>query len=280
MGGCLDYPLEIKADTASTEAVGGIDASVLEEPEKLYLELESLWDEKQRSYTPANGAYSFQRCRIPGLEQICLPAAGIPKPPVYRRKEVLDHGYAFVAALRPLVQDTVYLWYSKAKLYGAPEQNEPICAMYRYAQISCGISDKTSIEGIQAMIPAMEEYVKAMGELKDRPHDQEPEQKLYFLPEEGLGHWKAVQMAVMDERLTLACCYGTKDWYEMEQNGGRFYFAKEEPPVYGDEIQLKIRYTGEDASVSACRLCMVREQPAGTKAYHHRFYSWSPEILF
>lgn len=280
MGGCLDYPVEVGADTASIEAVGGIDASVLAHPEKLFLELDSLWDEKQRSYSPVNGAFSFQKHEIPGLEHICFPSAGIPQPPVYRRREELEHGCALVAVLRPLVQDTLYLWHSGKEADSVPEPNEPVCAMYRYAELSRNISQKTSIEGIQALLPAMEDYVKALGELQERPHDQAPEQKLRFVPKEGQEYWQAVTMAVMDQRLTLECSYGKKDWYAMEQKGARFEFAQDSLPAYGEEIQLKIVYSGKEASGQSWRLCMVREQPEGEEAVKQKFYRWSPEIIF
>lgn len=299
MGGCPDYPVEVGADTASIEAVGGIDASVLAHPEKLFLELDSLWDEKQRSYSPVNGAFSFQKHEIPGLEHVCFPSAGIPQPPVYRRREEPEQGCALVVVLRPLVQDTLYLWYSGKEADSVPEPNEPVCAMYRYAEFSRKISQKTSqkasqktsqitsqitsqktsIEGIQAMLPAMEDYVKALGELQERPHDQAPEQKLQFIPEEGQEYWQAVTMAVMDQQLTLECSYGKKDWYVMEQKGARFDFAKDSLPAYGEEIQLKIVYSGKEASGQSWRLCMVREQPAGEVAVNQKFYRWSPEII-
>lgn len=283
ISGCTDYPLEAAADTRQIGAVGAVPDQAAVYAKELVVELESLRDEKRtQSYCPQGDAAASFRLAVPGDFCVQLPQLDVPEAPVYLRREEMENGCALIFGVRPLAQDAVYLRTMIEQPDETPEQNEAVCAMYAYAGVSRGIADKTTPEGITSLLPAMETYVKALGEMQDRIHKEEPEHKFYFVRMEGGESWQYID-AGSDAGISLECRYGSLDWYEMEKSGSRYSFDQENPPAYGDAICLKLVLKGQKTGQQAYALSVVREQEMEETEEMKRnrsFDQWSPEIRF
>lgn len=283
ISGCTDYPLKLAADAKQIAAVGGVPAQEIVHTQELAVELDSVRDEKQeQSYSPEKDAASRFRLPFPGVSDVRLPSFSLPQTPVYLRREELENGCALIFAVCPLAEDVVYLRARSGQMDSVPEQNEAVCAMYAYAGVSRSIADKTTPEGIQTLIPAMESYVKALGDLQDRIHREMPEYRFGFVRKESGESWHCIESGQAVD-IVVECRYGTLDWYQMKQSGSRYCFDNEKPPAYGDVICLKLVLGGQQRKQQAYALSLVREQAQEETENIKRnrsFDRWSPEIWF
>ena len=282
ISGCTDYPLKLAADAKQIAAVGGVPAQEIVHAQELVVELDSVRDEKQeQSYLPEKDATSRFRLPFPGVSGVRLPSFSVPQTPVYLRREELGNGCALIFAVCPLAEDAVYLRAS-GQMDSVPEQNEAVCAMYAYAGVSRSIADKTTPAGILTLIPAMESYVKALGDLQDRIHREMPEYRFGFVRKESGESWQCIESGQAVD-IVVECRYGTLDWYQMKQNGSKYCFDNEKPPAYGNIICLKLVLGGQQTKQQAYALSLVREQAQEETENIKRnrsFDRWSPEIWF